>query len=79
MSKYKVVIDGVEEDEIFDTLNEAKEAALYLMSCARLGAEILNMSNPGDYEYDEDEWEDESEYEILEIDDNGEEGYHSIF
>ena len=79
MPKYKVIIDGEAEDDVFDTMEEAKEHALYLMSCARLGTEILNMSNPGDYDYDEDEWEDDSEYEILEIDDDGEEGTYTIF
>lgn len=68
MTKYKIIIDGEEEDEIFNTYEEAKEQAIYLCGCARQGAEILNMSNPGDYEYDDETWE-SPEYEILEIDD----------
>lgn len=44
---------------------EADDAALYLCSCSREGAETLHMSNPGDYDYDEDE---ECEYVIEEID-----------
>lgn len=68
MEKYKVIFDGEEEDFIFDSREEAEEHALYLCSCTRDGAEILHMSNPGDYDYDEDEYED-PEYEIVEIDD----------
>lgn len=68
MSKYKIVFDGEEEDEVFDTEEEAGEYASYLCSCAREGAEILNMSNPGDYDYDEDSFED-PDYEIIEVDD----------
>lgn len=68
MSKYKIVFDGEEEDEVFDTEEEAEEYASYLRSCAREGAEILNMSNPGDYDYDEDSFED-PDYEIIEVDD----------
>ena len=67
MAKYKIVFDGDEEDEIFDSEEEAEEYALYLCSCARTGAEILNLSNPGDYEYDEDDFED-PDYEIIEVD-----------
>lgn len=67
MAKYKIIIDGDEEDEIFDTEEEAEEYALYLCSCARTGAEILNLSNPGDYEYDEDDFENH-DYEIIEVD-----------
>lgn len=68
MSKYRIEMDGELQDEIFDTEEEAEDYALYLCSCARTGAEILNMSNPGDYPYDEDSFE-EPEYEIIEVDD----------
>ena len=64
MTKYKIVIDGEEEDEVFNTYEEAEEYALYLESCYHTGGEILEMSNPGDYPYDPD---DELEYEIIEI------------
>lgn len=67
MTKYKIVFDGEEDDEIFDTYEQAEERALYLCSCTQQGAEILNMSNPGDYEYDEENWEN-PEYQIIEID-----------
>ena len=66
--KYKIIFDGEEIDEIFDSEYEAEEHACYLVGCARLGAETLHMSNPGDYDYDEETFED-PEYEIVEIDD----------
>lgn len=66
MARYKIILDGEEQDEVFSTEEEAEDYALYLCSCARTGAEILHMSNPGDYEYDEDEFE-EPEYEIIEV------------
>ena len=65
MAKYKIIFNEEEQDEIFDTEEDAEEYALYLCSCTELGAEILHMSNPGDY--DEDEYE--TDYEIVEIDD----------
>ena len=65
MSKYKVKFNGEFEDEVFDTEREANDYALYLVSCAAEGAEILHLSNPGDY--DEDDYDDD--YEIVEIDD----------
>ena len=73
MIKYKIVFDG--EDvcndgdyniRLFDSYEEAEEWALYLVSCARTGAETLHMSNPGDYEYGEDTYED-PEFEIEEV------------
>ena len=67
MEKFKIIFDGEEQDEVFDTEAEAEEHALYLCSCTRTGAEILHMSNPGDYDYDEDTFED-PEYEIIEVD-----------
>lgn len=65
MSKFKILFNGEYEDEVFDTEEEAEEHALYLCSCAREGAEILHMSNPGDY--DADDYDDD--YEIVEIND----------
>lgn len=66
MAKYKVLFNDELEDEVFDTEEEAEEHALYLVSCTKLGAEILHMSNPGDY--DEDYYE--VDYEIIEIDED---------
>lgn len=68
MAKYKIIFDGEEQDEVFSSAKVAEEYALYLCSCTRQGAEILHMSNPGDYDYDEDDFED-PEYEIVEEDD----------
>lgn len=66
MAKYIVLFNDELEDEVFDTEEEAEEHALYLVSCTQLGAEILHMSNPGDY--DEDDYE--ADYEIIEIDED---------
>lgn len=66
MAKYKIFMNGEFEDEIFDTEEEAEEHALYLAGCASLGAEILHMSNPGDY--DADDYDDD--YEIVEVDED---------
>ena len=68
MAKYRIELDGEMQDEVFDTEEDAEEYALYLVSCARTGAETLHWSNPGDYEYDEDTYED-PEYEIIEEND----------
>ena len=71
MAKYKVQMinkytDVVEEDYvddmIFDDEEEAEDYASYCNSCASEGAEILQMSNPGDYEED---YGDEEAYEYI--------------
>ena len=54
MSRFKLLFDGEYEDEVFDTEEAEEEYALYLCSCTRQGAEILHMSNPRDFDYDED-------------------------
>lgn len=60
---YQVFINGEPEDELFETEEEAIEHGLYLESCASLGADILHMSNPGDYPFGGDElYDDEDEY-----------------
>lgn len=71
MPKYKVIMhysNGIseEEEDIFDTEYDAEEYALYLISCGKEGAEILNLSNPGDYDLDD---YDEPDFEIVEFDD----------
>ena len=65
MSIFKIIFEGDEQDEVFSTESEAEEYAEYLSSCYREGAEILHMSNPGDYDYDEDTYESPN-YEIVE-------------
>lgn len=68
--KYKIVMvyNGVEDevDDVFDTESEAEEYAVYLCGCYHEGAEILNLSNPGDYPPDDED--DEPTYYIEEID-----------
>lgn len=71
MQKYKIVMqysDGTkeEQDDIFDSEEEAEEYACYLVGCSRVGAETLNLSNPGDYPLDDFEAPD---FEIVEIND----------
>lgn len=70
--KYKVLYhfpDGTseEEDELYDSREEAEEVGLYGCGCYAEGAEILNLSNPGDYPLDGAE--DDCEFEVLEVDD----------
>ena len=66
MPKYKIIFDGEMEDDVFETEETARDYADYLCGCSREGAEILNLSNPGDYDYDEDDWE-SPDYEIIEV------------
>ena len=66
MTNYKIVFEGDEQDEVFATYEEAEQYAQYLVSCYHTGGEILEMSNPGDYEYDEENYED-PEYEVVQI------------
>ena len=70
MSKYKYILtyengvkldseeeygDYAPEEAIFNSYSETEEAALYSISCSRTGSEIFHMSNPGHYDYNEDE------------------------
>lgn len=64
MAMYKLIFEGEELDEVFDTYEETDDYALYMVSCHHEGGEILELSNPGDYPYDP---EDEPEYEIIEV------------
>lgn len=71
MPKYKIIMqysDGIneEQDEVFDTEEEAVDYANYLVGCNGEGAEILNLSNPGDYSLKDYE---DPNFEIIEIDD----------
>ena len=71
MPRYKIIMqypDGVneEQDEVFETEESAVEYANYLVSCSQVGAEILNLSNPGDYPLDDYE---DPDFEIIEIED----------
>lgn len=66
MAKYKVVFDGWEEEDVFDTEKDAQEHALNMLCDYRTGAEIQELSNPGDYPYDPS---DDPDFEIIEVDD----------
>ena len=73
MTKYQVTIHFPDEDmeleDLFDTEEEAREAALDAISAWDTGCETLHMSNPGDYEYDEDDVDD-VDYDIDEVEDD---------
>ncbi len=71
MSKYTVTIHFFDGDddldgEIFDTYKDAQEAALEAISAWDTGCEMLHKSNPGDYNYDEDDVDD-VDFDIDEI------------
>lgn len=66
MARFKIIFDGEEQEEVFNTEEDAEDYALYLCSCSREGAEIFHMSNPGDYDYNEDDYEAPA-YEIVEV------------
>lgn len=63
MAKYKIIFNGEEQDEVFDTYEEAEDYAHDLVGAYHEGGEILELSNPGDYPYDP---EVEPDYEIIE-------------
>ena len=42
------------ENGLFDSYEQAKDAALYAESCYNLGGELQHLSNPGDYDWDGD-------------------------
>ena len=73
MTKYKYVLylDGEkimdsyeDEGDLYDYYEDAVDAALYMIGCWHVGGETLQLSNPGDYEYDPNI---EPDYEIEEI------------
>lgn len=68
MSQYKVVLHysngDDEQDEIFDSYEAADEYGEYVARCGAVGAEILHMSNPGDYTEDAYETPD---YDVIEV------------
>lgn len=68
MYKLKIYEEGFEEyeDEVFETREEAMGCMAQIESDCRTGAEVLNLSNPGDYPYDEDD-DFDIDYEIVEI------------
>lgn len=72
MANYKVLMhysNGIDEedDTIFDSEEEAYNYGVYLCGCSVQGAEILNLSNPGDYPLDDD-YDDETDFEVIKVD-----------
>lgn len=70
MPKFKVLMhypDGTssEEEPVFDTEEEAEEYGCVCCGECQTGAEILEMSNPGDYPDDGEN----ADFEIIEIND----------
>ena len=75
MTKYKYIIylkgdqimdSQLDDGTLFDDYDSAVDAALYSIGCYQLGDEILNLSNPGDYENNPN---DKLDYEIEEVED----------
>lgn len=67
---YKVRINAPDEswieDRVFDTYEEADEYGLQCLSNASAGADVLSLSNPGDYDSWEDQ-EDKWDYDIIKV------------
>lgn len=74
MGKYKVIYhytDGTTDEDdnygvFYESEEEANEAGLYGLSCAKQGGEILELSNPGDYPFDESDYEDDT-FEVVKV------------
>ena len=67
---FKVVLkfsdgDEVEDDERFETEEDAEEYGLVMLSNYNTGAEVLHMSNPGDYPLRGDDAD--PEVEVVEV------------
>lgn len=64
---YKVVFEDWDDDddEVFETEEEAEAYALVQISNYHTGADVLHMSNPGDNLPDDED--DDPEYEIVEV------------
>lgn len=65
---FKIVLhyldgESEEQEEVFDTEEDAWDYAGYLVGCSELGNEILHLSNPGDNPLSDDE----IEPEVIEI------------
>lgn len=63
MAKFKIIFEGEEQDEVFDSYDAALDAAHDLVGAYHEGGEVLELSNPGDYPYNPNH---EPEYEIIE-------------
>ena len=70
MSPFKIIFDGYEEPEEYDTYDEAEEAADTMVSNFRLGESLLREMDPDEYEEENDG---DGSYTIIEVDDFGNE------
>lgn len=74
MGKYKVIYswtDGntSEDDnygEFFESSAEANAAGEYGLSCASQGGQILELSNPGDYPFDTNDYVEDT-FEVIKV------------
>ena len=66
MSKFKIIFDGYEEPEEYDSYDEALEAADVMTSNFQLGDAIFREIEKDEYEEDGD-----GSYVIIEVDENG--------
>ena len=66
MSKFKIIFDGYEEPEEYDSYDEAQEAADEMASNFQLGDAILREIEGDEYSEDGD-----GSYIIIEVDENG--------
>lgn len=66
MSKFKIIFDGYEEPEEYDSYDEALEAADVMASNFQLGESILK-----EIEHDEYEEDGNGSYVIIEVDEFG--------
>lgn len=74
MKLYKLIYHFANGDQEVDdnygmfypSLEEAKEAGEYGLSCLKLGGEILGMTNIGDDPFDENDYEDDT-FEVVEV------------
>ncbi len=68
MSKFKIIFDGFEEPEEYDTYDEAEAAADEMASNFQLGDSILReIEDPEDYAMNDGN----GSYVIIEVDENG--------
>jgi len=63
MSIFKIIFNGEEQDDVFNSYGEAEDYARDLVGAWHEGSETLELSNPGEYSYDPD---DSPDYEIVE-------------
>lgn len=63
---YKIIFDGYEREETYETYEEAEAAAWVMKDDFNAGSSILYEMNPGDYQEEMDGAT--ASYEIIEVD-----------